>query len=694
MLIYPRTHANESGEKPIPGPTVSRRLAFAPAMRCIRLLGTCLRLMGLSMHPDRSIAAGEALQPKARATAGELQSLRTAPATILVVAIWIGLTAGFLDLGLMILKKRLTGDDFYRLSDHFRWIIPAGVGVLTLLPGTALAMVARLRRGTVPLGPAVGLLSFVGFLDSCSRLPLELWSSLLLSGGLAVQSARLVGGRREPFVRMVRRTSPLLVGALLAILLLSVGGRAWSEYRARATVPPPPANARNVLLIVWDTVRAGNLSLYGYGRRTSPNLEQLAGWGVRFDQAFATASWTLPSHGSLFTGRWPHELTADWQSPLDETPATLAEYLGANGYDTAGFVANLDYCSRETGLSRGFAHYEDYPVDLWEIFTRYIGMGSRIDLLTPASVINRLLKRYWGDTYDVIPRSKEHAKDAATVDRSFLAWLSWQRTRDRPFFAFLNYNDAHSPYEVPDRLTPAFGLRPISYLDRLILKNWDTLDKTKLSYHHVQMAIDVYDDSISYLDRRLGILLGELRRRGVLDDTLLVLAADHGEHLGDHLLFFHGCSLYRQVVGVPLVIVDPKGVPAGRVVAEPVSLRDIPATVADLLGLPRGTPFPGRSLARLWAGNEPAKAPADEPLLMEIGRPLVLMNQGREPVAKGPMKALVAEGMHYIRSADGLEELYLLKSDSQEQNNLAMYSFASESLQRFRARMQAMVKKR
>ena len=113
-------------------------------------------------------------------------------------------------------------------------------------------------------------------------------------------------------------------------------------------------------------------------------------------------------------------------------------------------------------MSRGFAHYEDYPIELWDVFTRYIGLGSRIDLLTPASVINRLLKTYWGDTYDVIPRSKEHAKDAATVNRSFLAWLSWQRTRNRPFFAFLNYNDAHSPYEVPDRSIT--GIRAAAHL--------------------------------------------------------------------------------------------------------------------------------------------------------------------------------------------------------------------------------------
>jgi arylsulfatase A-like enzyme len=221
------------------------------------------------------------------------------------------------------------------------------------------------------------------------------------------------------------------------------------------------------------------------------------------------------------------------------------------------------------------------------------------------------------------------------------------------------------------------------------LKNWDTLDKFKLSLAHVQMANDIYDDSIYYLDQRLGVLLDELERRGVLDQTLVIVASDHGEHLGDHGLFFHGCSLYRQVVGVPLVIVDPNRVPTGRLVVEPVSLRDIPATVVELVGLARDAPFPGRSLARFWAGRARSQAGDTEPILIETGKPLGLTNQGREPVAKGPMKSLVAEGMHYIRAADGAEELYMLNSDPQERSNLAEYSFAAEPLRRFRARLRA-----
>jgi arylsulfatase A-like enzyme len=96
-------------------------------------------------------------------------------------------------------------------------------------------------------------------------------------------------------------------------------------------LPAAPDGARNVLLIVWDTVRAGNLRAYGYQRRTTPNRERLAGRGVRFDPAFSTSSWTLPAHASLSTGRWSHELGVDWKSPLRDDVPTLAGYLAAQG---------------------------------------------------------------------------------------------------------------------------------------------------------------------------------------------------------------------------------------------------------------------------------------------------------------------------------------------------------------------------
>ncbi len=620
---------------------------------------------------------------------------RPAPTTVLLLAVWIGLAAGLVDLGFLVFKKRwIDHEYFYRLGGGFPWIIPAGVVALVLPAGAALAVVARLRSAGVPLGIALGLLSFVGFIDLCALLPLEPWSALLLSGGLAVQSARLAGPRRRAFLRFVRLTAPLLAGVVLMMALATTGARAWSEHRAIAALPPPPPAARNVLLIVWDTVRAKNLSLYGYGRRTTPNLERLATRAVQFRHAFATAPWTLPSHASLFTGRWPHELSAGWTTPLDRRERTLAGWLSSLGYDTAGFVANLDFCGRETGLGSGFTHYEDYPLSVWEALTRYIALGRRVDQISFAIVADILTGRRWGGAHPLIPLSREHAKSAADIDRSFLDWLSWQRTRGRPFFAFLNYNDAHTPYQDPDDSAPGFGIRPTSWHDRLTLQQWNQLDKRKLPYHDLQMAHDLYDDSIAYLDRRLGVLLDELGRRGVLDDTVVIVTSDHGEHLGDHLLFFHGCSLYRQVVEVPLVIVDPKGMAAGRSLAEPVSLRELPATVLDLLGLGQSAVFPGRSLARFWDPGEQEPSPMREPLLMETDKPTLLTNQGREPVANGPMKALVAGGMHYIRSGDGREELYSLDTDPEERMDLAGFAETQEVLQHFRDGLRSMLRTR
>ena len=104
------------------------------------------------------------------------------------------------------------------------------------------------------------------------------------------------------------------------------------------------------------------MSLYGYGRDTTPNLARLARRGVTFTQARSTAPWTLPSHASMMTGRWPHQQSARLHGPLDGRHTTLAQFLAAHGYATAGFVANTTYCSAETGLARGFAHYEDHDL--------------------------------------------------------------------------------------------------------------------------------------------------------------------------------------------------------------------------------------------------------------------------------------------------------------------------------------------
>ena len=109
-----------------------------------------------------------------------------------------------------------------------------------------------------------------------------------------------------------------------------------------------------------DSVAAGHIGLYGYDRPTSATLAELAGRGIRFESARAASSWTLPSHATMFTGNWLHELSVGWVTPLDETHLTLAEFLGRRGYATAGFVANVGYCAADSGLERGFTRYQDF----------------------------------------------------------------------------------------------------------------------------------------------------------------------------------------------------------------------------------------------------------------------------------------------------------------------------------------------
>jgi arylsulfatase A-like enzyme len=384
----------------------------------------------------------------------------------------------------------------------------------------------------------------------------------------------------------------------------------------------------------------------------------------------------------MFTGRWPHQLSIGWSRGLDATYPTLAEFLGARGYRTAGFVANTTYCSYETGLDRGFAHYEDYDV------------SPRAILLCSALVQRTLnfARKHAVPGLDGVTRTSVHRKSAARINGDFLAWLSARPAPDRgrPFFAFLNYYDAHHPYLSPDEGDPgsACGRRPESRADYALLRNWWDCDKRRLSPADVELARDAYDGCVRYLDEQLGRLFDELARRRVLEDTLVIVTADHGEHLGEQRLYGHGCSLYRPELHVPLLVLAPGVAPRGEVVAGPVSLRALPATVVDLLGLSAGSPFPGRSLARAWSGPDPdpgAGGPS-EGLLSELALPPEAdPNGGRSPVCRGPMLSLVSGGWHYIRNGDGREELYDFHADPDEAHDLAGTPGAAETLRALRS---------
>ena len=391
-----------------------------------------------------------------------------------------------------------------------------------------------------------------------------------------------------------------------------------------------------------DTVRADRLSLYGYRRPTSPTLERLAKRGIRFDEARATAPWTLPSHASLFTGRWPHELDVNWNTRLGTKFPTLAEYLGSCGYATAGFVANVQYCSSEFGLDRGFTHYEDYVLEpMTPLRMCYLGnlalqaafhLGRTLSATLGA---NPFLPHKDSTVWRIL--TSDPKIDAGSINREFLDWLSRRR---EPSTSVLRLPQLlRRPYAYTCSLraprTASGGPRRPKPMSR----SWSigsTWTSSGCPPYYRNLARDCYDSCLGYLDEQLGELFDELKRRGVLDRTLVIVTSDHGEGLGEHDLFFHGESLYRTEIRVPLLIVLP-GQDQSVNVSETISLRDLPATIVDLAGQGTRAPFPGRSLTRLWRDSRPGSRSADgEGAISELASPNPYdPNQGRSPDPSG-----------------------------------------------------------
>jgi arylsulfatase A-like enzyme len=612
-----------------------------------------------------------------------------------LLSAWCGLAAGLAEAGTRVLCRAIEPSQrLYVMSRHFIWLGPIANLAFFLGLGLLLAVALRLApRATGWFAPRlIGACTILPVLMAAwPRIYASAW--LLVALGIAVALVPILQRHGSALRGSLRWSFPFLIGLVLALAGFVLVGD-WLGRVRESGRPLPPAHSPNVLVIVLDTVRADRLSLYGYERPTTPNLERLARRGIRFDRARATAPWTLASHASLFTGRWPAELVVEWMTPLRGSPPMLAEYLGARGYATAGFVANVLYCSQNSGLARGFTHYEDYILErlaplrtagLVERITTAIGKVITVFDMVPLYPLWELENRWF-----VI----DQRKDAASIHRAFLGWLSERREPARPFFAFLNLLDAHAPYKLPPGVPHHFATdSPTPDAYRAVYELWQDLDKSRLPRPWITLARDSYDDCLGYIDEQLGLLFDELRRRGVLDQTLIVVTSDHGEGLGEHGLFDHGESLYRTEIRVPLVIVPPSGRNAPAIVGETASLRDLPATIVDLAGQGDGSPFPGESLARFWRDPAPANAgsPRDgDPVLSELTAPNpVRPNQGRSPASRGPLVSLAEGDLVYIRNeGDGSEQLFNEREDPREIDDRSRFESMRPVLERFRRRLE------
>ena len=560
----------------------------------------------------------------------------------LLVTLAAAMLSGALQLGIEWNRRTSDHSPLGHHADAY-WMVPLAA-LVVLLPLGLLLWVGRWWLWLEM--PVLVALFTVAWMGGLLTLPgLKPVALVLLGLGLGLQTARLL--QRWPATgAKVMRLVGMGGGALLLLYGFGLhGGRRLDEWRTLRALPAAPRGAPNILLIVLDTVRNPSLSLFGYHRATTPMLQRVARDATVFAEAYATAPWTLPSHAGMFMARYPHELNAGFLARLDDRWPTLAEVLERSGYATAGVIANRMYTSRTSGLARGFAYYSDVQPTAGEV----VATSALLHRIASQRVVRRLA----GD-WNLYGR-----RGAAAITDDFLGWLP--RAEGRPFFAFLNYFDAHNPYLAPAPWNTRFTSDTARYVPPVLTD--------KLTPRQLAREQDAYDGALAYLDSEVGRLMAELEHRGILDHTIVVIVSDHGEQFGEHGMVDHGNSLYRVLLQVPLVIRYPAQVPAGRVVTQPVSLRDLPRTLLDLAGFGDDTTFPGRSLARQWRST-----PAPDTVLSELTWP------------DGQVAwSLVADGRHWIDWFGEAVHLYDLRTDSLELVNLADSPAASADTAAFGA---------
>ncbi len=312
----------------------------------------------------------------------------------------------------------------------------------------------------------------------------------------------------------------------------------------------------SILLIVLDTVRADAVSAYGTVAGTTPNFDQLAQNGVRYTRAFSSAPWTMPAHASLFTGRSvdEHRLSMPGIDVLSPELETLAERLREEGYETAAFSENISV-SDAFGLLRGFDVRETTVVDQ----------------------VNNQIKV-----------KKLNASEA------FRSWLA-RRESSRPFFAFVNIQDAHAPYPIHD-VNP--WVPEGTPRHRILTRNpkpEKQICGALPSKDRVAVLRGLYLGGVHAADRKLGEIVAAAR--GSLGDQRLIIIAtsDHGELFGEGQMLGHEFSVNHNLLAVPLVVNGLEGMKPG-VIQTPVGLVDIMPTVLEWVGADRSSELQGHLL--------------------------------------------------------------------------------------------------
>ncbi len=380
-------------------------------------------------------------------------------------------------------------------------------------------------------------------------------------GALISFALRLVARARATGFLMRPWGGPVITAAVaLGFIGVALARPVPDMVASGRTLPAASPGAKNVIVIVVDTLRADALGAYGYTKARTPNLDRFARESVRYDRHFANASWTRPSFASIMTGRYPsnHGVMA-LQAALPDEVKTIAEAFAEGGYYTSGIVTNTNV-SPVYNFQQGFDEFAYLEP------TFVLGANDLQSKLLVVQLMRRVIQRF----VPVAPGSAY--QDAETVNQRVLAWLdrSKESTGENPFFLFVGYMDPHDPYfEHP--------YNGVAY-DKASHQEPDPSEASRLR--------ELYDGEVAYFDEHFGRLMEVLRRRGLYDDTTIVVTADHGEEFAEHGGFWHGLTLYDEQIRVPLFVKPAGGAGAGTVVRHFTQSVDLLPTLLAQNGLP------------------------------------------------------------------------------------------------------------
>jgi uncharacterized sulfatase len=467
----------------------------------------------------------------------------------------------------------------------------------------------------------------------------------------------------------------------------------------------------NIVFLILDTQRSDRLGCYGYGRGTTPNLDAFAAQATLFENAIAPAQWTVPSHASMFTGEPPStHLTLQSSDILPSCFTTLAQHLDSAGYHRTGFCNNPLVGLIENDLPRGFESFYNYcgtiksvppkpshraPGPLCTAW-RKTARKAR-DLVAPIQALfaqsNKVFQaalnpifvplwsrfaRFKGDT----PAS---IRDAARFVRQNL-----MEPGEKPHFVFINVMEPHLPYSPPESFVERFAprIRTDSRARGFMrafnrrAADWLTPTTRPLSELEASTLSDMYDAEVAYQDHLLGELLHALSQPQCRDRTLVILAADHGEMLGERQYMGHGFGVYRELVHVPLIIRLP-GQTRGQSRTAPCSTTRLFHTMLDVAGTATYETHYGHTVnvhEKSLLNGYHRSDPSVSPIVSEAYAPefalTALMNHKPALLERIPCQnthwSVLADSYKLIHIQGVRDELYRWTDDPTEQHALKL----------------------